>query len=330
MSKQLPSNLPPFQTFTPREVEAICAAGTKRDCEPGEMLFQTGERGESMYVIDSGSVELIFVEGEPGKILHAGDIFGELAFITGSNRRTASAQALEPSRLWEVDQAAVDRLFEERPRLLLHLLRRTCGYLLASESRLIESLRRRNRELQQTLDYLRRTQEEVDTQELLANTDQLTGLYNRRCFDKQLSRFVARASDTGHDLALILLDLDGFKPINDTHGHPTGDRVLKRVADIITNCVRSSDLPCRYGGDEFAVILPEAGLDQAQQRAEEVRHGIQAMTAVVPGCQLPLTASIGGALLHPDETPEELLERTDKVLYQAKQRGRNQVIWCRE
>ena len=155
------------------------------------------------------------------KSLHAGEVFGELAFVTGRHLRTATARVKQLlTRLRVIDEAAFGRISSiPQPRLLVRLLRHTCSYLLASENRLIESLRKKNRELESTLDYLRRTREEVDYQELLANTDQLTGLYNRRCLDRQLDKFIDRAHDTGTGLALILIDIDQFKGVNDTHGH---------------------------------------------------------------------------------------------------------------
>ena len=318
----------PLHGFSATEVEEICAAGTVRNCHPGEILFRRHEVGDSMFVIEDGEVEMIFVDSKPAKVLGPGEIFGELAFLTGNHLRTGTARARGACRLQVLDQDAVDRLFATRPRLLLNLLRRTCEYLLASEERLIASLRRKNRELEQSLDYLRRTQEEVDHQELLANTDELTGLYNRRCLDHQLRRFMERARKTGSGLALILADLDRFKQINDTWGHAKGDAVLRKVASVLTKSVRASDLPCRFGGDELAVVLCDVDAAHAQERAEALRAQVAEMRPVLRGLPLTVSVSVGGTMYEPGESVERLFERADAQLYRAKRGGRNRVAWA--
>ncbi|MCP4664124.1 MAG: cyclic nucleotide-binding domain-containing protein, partial [bacterium] len=158
-SDQVPSRIPPLRSLSPAEIGELTAAGTVRECESDEILFQRGEYGDAMYVLEEGAVELIFVENGPGKVLRSGEIFGELAFILGRHPRTATARATVPTRLRVMDEEAVERLFAAQPRLLLKLLRRTCEYLLASEDRLIADLRKKNLELEQNLDYLRRTKE---------------------------------------------------------------------------------------------------------------------------------------------------------------------------
>ena len=328
MNPDQPSHeVPPFDGFSSEEVTAICAAGQLRRFETGETLFRRNEYGDSMYVIEKGEVELTFVDDLAKKELGEGEVFGELAFVTGRHRRTATARATVPCRLRVIDEAAFDHLAEVQPRLLVRLLRHTCGYLLASENRLIASLRKKNRELRSTLDYLRRTREEVDYQELLANTDQLTGLYNRRCLDVQLEKFIERSHDTGVGLALILVDLDDFKQVNDAYGHTAGDVVLRGVSSIINECVRSSDLPCRFGGDEFAIVLTEIEPPKAVERAEAIRRLVEQMEPVPSNPEISAKASVGGAMLRSGETAAELFERADKELYRAKEQGRNRLSW---
>ena len=317
----------PFDGFSAGEVDAICTAGQIQQCKAGEVLFRRAEYGDSMFVIESGDVELTFAGGVSKKYLGAGDVFGELAFVTGRHLRTATARAKTRCRLRVIDEAAFERLKESQPRLLVRLLRHTCGYLLASENRLIDSLRRKNRELESTLDYLRRTREEVDYQELLANTDELTGLYNRRCLDSQLDKFIERAHATGTGLALILVDIDHFKTVNDTHGHAVGDMVLRSVGGIITDCVRTSDLPCRFGGDEFAIVLVEIEPQRAVERAELIRSHTECSTSLAMRSEVGVSVSVGGAMLAAGESAANLFERADKELYRSKELGRNRVCW---
>ncbi len=317
----------PFNGFTAEEVAAICTAGKLRQCEAGDVLFRRDEYGDSMFVLEEGEVELNFANEVSSKSLCSNAVFGELAFVTGRHLRTATARAKTHCTLRVIDETAFERLYQSQPRLLVRLLRHTCGYLLASEHRLIGSLRRKNRELQSTLDYLRRTREEVDYQELLANTDELTGLYNRRCLNQQLDKFIDRAHATGTGLALILVDVDKFKDVNDTFGHAAGDEVLQGLAAIITECVRTSDLPCRFGGDEFAIVLTEIEPDRAVARAESIRRNAQAARLVPDHVKIEVCTSIGGAMLRPRENASELFERADQELYRSKKLGRNRVCW---
>ena len=336
-----PSEPPPFEGLAPHQVEAIYAAGQVRRCRAGEVLFRREEYGASMFLIEAGEVELSFGDDLSTKSLGAGDVFGELAFVTGRHLRTATARVTSPCRLRVIDESAFSHLLATHPRLLVSLLRHTCGYLLASESRLIASLRRKNRELESTLDYLRRTREEVGYQELLANTDELTGLYNRRCLDRQLEKFIDRAHATGIGLALLLIDVDDFKSINDAHGHAAGDAMLKSIAGVIAECVRASDLPCRFGGDEFAVVLIDIEPAQAIERAETIRAQVERMLPLAANPRLasseappqaaePASTSIGGAMLRSGESAELLFARADKELYRAKELGRNRACWHRQ
>jgi diguanylate cyclase (GGDEF)-like protein len=161
----------------------------------------------------------------------------------------------------------------------------------------------------------------------LAITDSLTGLYVKRYFDERLRQECARAARYGTDLSLLMLDLDRFKEINDQCGHQAGDEMLRSVGHAIAASTRDSDTPCRWGGDEFAVILPETGPDAAEKTADRIREAIAAIQLPQEMACLPTTVSIGVAS-HPVEAPDlaQLVELADQALYEAKRRGRNRVV----
>jgi two-component system, cell cycle response regulator len=168
----------------------------------------------------------------------------------------------------------------------------------------------------------------------LARHDHLTGLLTRREMDRVLDEELVRSHRYGHAVALILLDLDHFKQVNDTHGHVAGDAALRWVASIVQQCVRDTDRAARYGGDELAVLLPETDHVGATVLAERIRSrvaatGLQAPSdANTPGASIPLTLSIGVAAMpgSTPSTPSEFIARADAGLYQAKRHGRNPVV----
>ncbi|MBL8550179.1 MAG: PleD family two-component system response regulator [Hyphomonadaceae bacterium] len=163
----------------------------------------------------------------------------------------------------------------------------------------------------------------------LAVTDQLTGLFNRRYLSAHLEPMVLRASCGGDSVAVLVADIDHFKRVNDTYGHDVGDEVLKEfAARIATNC-RPTDIPCRLGGEEFAIVMPNATGDVACLAAERLRcHVAGAPFVVRRGAErLEVTVSIGVAASEGrDETADTLLKRADEGLYQAKRSGRNRVV----
>lgn len=177
----------------------------------------------------------------------------------------------------------------------------------------------------------RRLEEELTR---LSMTDELTGLYNQRFFYATLNREVEASRRYRHSLSLLMLDLDHFKIYNDTYGHLEGDRVLSACAELVRKTVRGTDLACRYGGEEFVVLLPYTGLKRALVVAERVRAGIESLEffPVVPGKGLhkaSITASIGVARLSRSWGPRELVRWADQAMYEAKHAGRNRVAICR-
>ena len=157
----------------------------------------------------------------------------------------------------------------------------------------------------------------------LADLDALTGLHNRRYFHETLAREVARAHRYNRDLALIIFDLDDFKAINDRIGHLAGDSVLAEAAERIRDVVRSADIACRVGGDEFAVILPESKLSDADQLYARLRTALSSRPVGEAG---PLTMSAGVAGLEPDDDAIAFFQRADHALYGAKEAGKGQVV----
>lgn len=160
----------------------------------------------------------------------------------------------------------------------------------------------------------------------LALTDQLTGLYNRHKLKESLESEVERARRYRRPLSLIMLDLDGLKVINDTYGHSAGDAVLKQVADAIRNQTRRVDLSARIGGDEFLVLLPEAGLEVATEVAKRVRREITS----VPIEEITISISIGvGQWGEEFNTPQGFLHAVDQALYQAKRSSGAKIFTCK-
>ncbi|AFK54397.1 PleD family two-component system response regulator [Tistrella mobilis] len=166
----------------------------------------------------------------------------------------------------------------------------------------------------------------------LAATDGLTGLYNRRYLSAHLHRMFMRAGNDGRPLAVLMLDIDRFKQLNDTYGHDAGDRVLQAIADRMSRHVRGVDLVARYGGEEFVMVLPDSDHRSAHEVAERVRAVISGQPIVIDdeGTKVTVTASLGGAQRIPaDQDADDMLRRADQALYRAKAAGRDCFIFDR-
>jgi len=162
-----------------------------------------------------------------------------------------------------------------------------------------------------------------------ARTDGLTGLVNRRSFTPQLSSEIMRARRYGTALSLVMIDMDGLKDVNDTYGHLAGDAVIREVAERICSTIREIDIACRYGGDEFAVILPNTTLEQAHHAADRLAAAVAGLPCQWQGIGIPITISVGVCRYDGQTRPAEFIRGADVALYTAKSRGRNCVAAAR-
>ena len=189
------------------------------------------------------------------------------------------------------------------------------------------------------LDYFHNLHDELHNPKLIeigsflateknAVTDGLTGLYNRQFFDASMRREIKRADRYGLTFSLVLLDLDNFKQVNDRHGHQVGDEALSACSEIIRESVREIDVPCRYGGEEFALILPETDRTGAFIVSERIRSDVEERfrTRAVRNHRFDLSVS-GGLSIYPidSSTEEELVNMADKALYRSKREGKNRI-----
>jgi diguanylate cyclase (GGDEF)-like protein len=197
------------------------------------------------------------------------------------------------------------------------------GHLTRVFNMMIDRLRRSHDEVQAANQAL---QEQNQLLEKLAVTDGLTGLYNRKKFDEILADQFARFRRNHRSFAVMMLDLDNFKSINDNYGHVAGDEALADVAVILKHSVRDIDYVARYGGEEFVVVLVETTLDAALDVAERIRAQMEIPRFGASNKLISITVSLG--VTHSresDDGPEEVLARADHALYEAKRAGRNQV-----
>jgi diguanylate cyclase (GGDEF)-like protein len=185
--------------------------------------------------------------------------------------------------------------------------------VLAAHLWIVAQWRRREREL-----------------EVLIGTDPLTGVANRRVFFERLAAEVSRAARHGRAMSILMIDVDHFKAVNDRYGHQLGDVVLAAIAQGLRDTLRTADVVARFGGEEFAIILPDTGLDEATRAAERVRVHVREQRFGNPRDAIRATVSVGLATLMSDETGDDLVFRADAALLIAKRGGRDRITLASE
>jgi diguanylate cyclase (GGDEF)-like protein len=278
--------------------------------EPGHVLLKRDESNTRMFAIVSGLLRVDLQEDESAPIarLTRGDTVGEMSLLA-RNPASANVTAEQPSCLLVIDEETFFWLIGISHAFSVTLLVRLANRL------------RKNNEAVEANIVLRREFEQA------ALHDPLTGTHSRRWLDGALPRLFQRHRFSGEPLCLIVLDVDHFKRINDTFGHPAGDSVLAAVGRLIGQKLRPTDLVARFGGEEFVLLLPHTALPGGVRAAERLREAIAVAPMSHGGDALPgITVSMGVAALGPSiADPAQLLALADRALYVAKTSGRNQT-----
>jgi two-component system cell cycle response regulator len=314
-----------------RRMGVIAGAASRLGGTGGRVLVVDDNERQAQRICAELSIEhRPVVESDPEKALMTAKGPVDLIIVNATAksfdglRFTAQIRSDEATRHLPV-LAIVD--YDERARLV-KALEIGVNDILAKPIDPLELAARARTQIRRKryTDYLR---DNLDHSLELAVTDQLTGLHNRRYMTGQLEALVKRASLGGDPVAALLIDIDHFKKINDGYGHDVGDDVLQEFAVRLASNVRAIDLPCRYGGEEFVVVMPDTRLEDAERIAERIRlHVAGSPFRVKGGAELlTVTISIGvAATLGANDRPEALLKRADEGVYEAKASGRNKVI----
>ncbi|MFC3076939.1 PleD family two-component system response regulator [Phenylobacterium terrae] len=314
-----------------RRMGVIAGAASRVGGAGGRVLVVDDQPRQAQRIVSELAVEhRPVVESDPEKALMTAKGPVDLVIVNAGAkgfdglRFAATLRSDEATRHLPI-LAVVD--FDERPRLV-KALEIGVNDLLSKPIDPQELAARARTQIRRKryTDYLRHN---LDHSLELAVTDQLTGLHNRRYMAGQLEALVRRANHGGEPVAALLIDIDHFKKINDGYGHDVGDEVLREFAVRLASNVRAVDLPCRYGGEEFVVVMPDTRLTDAERIAERIRTHVAGAPFRTSGDKdlLQVTISIGvAAASGAEDTPEALLKRADEALYEAKASGRNRVI----
>lgn len=204
-------------------------------------------------------------------------------------------------------------------------VRNLIGHLGEERRQRDDIIAEQTQELTREIEERKKSQEELRR---LSDTDELTNTFNRRSFNKALTTEISRAARYQEPFSIVMLDLDKFKSINDTHGHDAGDQVLISFADHVKGHLRDTDTFARFGGEEFVVLMPHTLATSAVSTAERIRSGVEAMDIPIADGIISVSVSIGIAQYTPQDAPRaaELLKKADDALYEAKHTGRNRCV----
>lgn len=299
-----------FRGVRPDDVQELLQKCERRDMETGELLLSPGTQNEHVFVVLSGKLNVRVGSPDAPIIatVNVGACAGEMSIIEDRDP-SAYVVAAEPTHLLAIHQTVLWSMVNASHEFSKNLL------IVLSER-----VRSHNQFIAERIGDWRRS-------ELNATTDALTGLGNRHAMEDLFPRELKRCANNELPASLMMIDVDRFKTFNDQFGHVAGDRALSAVAHVLKKQFRTKDLLARYGGDEFAVLLPEVSENEALIIAERVRAAVSGSTSDGSDSliRVPVEVSIGVAELEAQATYESLLRSADAALYRAKDAGRNTV-----
>ncbi len=312
------SSIEIFSLLTPGEIGRTKGLFTQRTIHKGDVLFREGDPGNELFIVKSGKVtsSIRLPDGSEREIavFTAGNFFGEMSIFENAPR-SATCSATEASELLGLHEREFYRMIEEYPDVATKIMFRMLNIT--------------TQRLRDTGEFLSDMVHWGEAARRRAITDELTGAYNRRFLDDALEREFERAKSSGFPFSMAMVDLDLFREINDRHGHEIGDRCIVEAVAVFNRILRESDIIARFGGDEFALLLPGVGCDEAVGLADRTRAEIEGLDLFVSHGEprRRLTVSIGIATF-PDHAGDltGLKDAADRALYQAKEDGRNRVV----
>jgi diguanylate cyclase (GGDEF)-like protein len=308
--KSLLSGLQLFQNVSPDGVQTLLQKCDRCDLKPGELLLSPGKKNENVFVVLSGSLHVHV--GSPDSpvvaTMETGECAGEMSIIEDRDP-SAYVIAAEATHLMVIHKDVLWDMVD-----ISHDFSKNLLVVLS------ERVRSHNHFIAASIGDWKKYEKH-------AKTDALTSLSNRHAMQEIFPREIKRCVQNGQPTALVMIDVDRFKSFNDKFGHVAGDRVLSAVAKILQNQFRPRDLLVRFGGDEFAVLLPGISESEAMVIADRVRQSVSGDTESSDDSliQIPVEISMGVAELEENGSFETLLKAADQALYRAKHAGRNRV-----
>lgn len=297
-----------FQQVDLGHIEMLLGNCARHQLMPGDTLIEAGSHNNTLYLLLSGQLR-VYAGGRDlpaNAMLEAGDCVGEMSLIDGESS-SALVLAAAPTELLAIPHQRMWELLDRAPLIARNLLAIMSGRLRNNNLTLVTTQSR-------TLEF-----------EQASSVDILTGLHNRRWINESFLRLIRRCRQDRVPVCLVMADVDQLARINERNGLLTGDNILKRIARCLAESLRPQDLIGRHGGDEFAILLPNTPIVDAQAIAARLCTTVLAADIVAPPSHEPLTLSCGVTPVRPEDDMTGIFTRAERALLQAKTNGRNRV-----